>query len=101
MNGLIKSILGMGEITDEVIASDLLISAKSGVRNYAYALTETATPEVRSALHQQFLAAIDLHEKISNYMIEHGYYHPQNISEQLQVDTQNTQAALNSSNLAD
>ncbi|MXQ54418.1 spore coat protein [Shimazuella alba] len=101
MNEFFKSVLGMGDITDEVIASDLLISAKSGVRNYAFALTETATPEVRAALQLQFSAAMDLHEKVSNYMIENGYYHPQNMNEQLQLDSQNAQVALNASNLAD
>ncbi|MGX1377233.1 spore coat protein CotF [Priestia megaterium] len=34
-------------LDDLAIATDLLLSAKNGVRTYAVALTETATPEVR------------------------------------------------------
>jgi similar to spore coat protein len=95
MNQLIQNLIGMGDITDQVIASDLLISAKSGVRNYAFAITETATPEVREILHQQFNEAIELPEKISAYMMEKGFYHPHNMQEQLQVDSKAAQTALN------
>ncbi|WP_409303990.1 spore coat protein [Peribacillus sp. SCS-155] len=95
MNQIVQNLIGMGDITDQVIASDLLISAKSGIKNYAFALTEAATPEVREALHQQLNDAIDLHGNISDYMINSGYYHPRNVNEQLAVDAQTTNTALN------
>lgn len=41
MNALIESLTGMNKMSDQVIATDFLIAAKSGVRNYAIALTET------------------------------------------------------------
>jgi similar to spore coat protein len=86
VNQLIQKLMGMAGMTDQVIATDFLISAKAGVRNYAVAITETGTPELKAALRDQLNTAIATHEKITNYMISKGYYHPHNLSEQLQVD---------------
>ncbi|NRS49702.1 spore coat protein [Brevibacillus sp. HB2.2] len=94
MTSILQSLAGMGGLTDQVIAMDFLISAKSGVRNYAMALTETGTPEIKATLTKQLEEAIDLHEKISLYMIERGWYHPWNIAEQIELDQQNIQTAL-------
>ncbi|KYD15756.1 hypothetical protein B4119_2184 [Parageobacillus caldoxylosilyticus] len=43
--------------------------------------------------------AIQLHEQISQYMINKGYYHPANVQEQLRVDMQAAQQALQTSNV--
>jgi similar to spore coat protein len=94
MNQLIQNLMGMGGMTDQVIATDFLISAKAGVRNYAVAITETGTPELKAALREQLNAAIATHEKITNYMIARGFYHPHDLSEQLQVDLTITDTAL-------
>ena len=94
MNHIIQSLVGMGGMTDQVVAMDLLISAKSGVRNYAMALTETGTPEIKEIFTKQLEEAIDLHEKISMYMIERGWYHPWNVNEQIKLDQQNIQTSL-------
>lgn len=88
----------MNTLTDQVIASDLLIAAKTGVRNYAFAVTETATPEVRSVLRSQLREAIDMHEEITNYMMDRGWYHPFDANEQIKLDLQKGQTALNLSN---
>ena len=95
MNGFIQNMMGMGGMTDQVIATDFLISAKAGVRNYTVALTETATPELRMALREQLRAAIQTHEDITNYMIAKGFYHPHELSEQLQVDLTVANTATN------
>jgi similar to spore coat protein len=95
MTGIIQNMAGMGGMTDQVIATDLLVSAKTGIKNYAVALTEAATPEVRDSLKVQLNTAIETHEKITSYMVSKGYYHPANMSEQLAVDMKATQAALN------
>jgi similar to spore coat protein len=95
MNQLIQNMVGMGGITDQVIATDLLIAAKSGVHNYAVAITEAATPELRAALKEQLFAAIDTHEAVSNYMVAKGFYFPHNLGEQLTVDLTATDTALN------
>jgi similar to spore coat protein len=94
MNQLIQNLMGMGGMTDQVIATDFLISAKAGVRNYAVAITETGTPALKAALREQLNTAIATHEKITNYMIARGFYHPHDLTEQLQVDLTITDTAL-------
>lgn len=95
MNQIIQNITGMGALTDQVVATDLLVTAKSGIKNYSVAITEASTPEVRATLQQHLNEAINLHEQITNYMINKGYYHPYNIQEQIAVDQQAAQTALN------
>lgn len=77
---------GMPELADSSIALDFLMAAKNGVRNYAIALTEIATPEVRMTVRNQMEEAIQMHEKISNLMISKGWLHPYNLSEQFRLD---------------
>ena len=50
---------------DELIATDLLVTAKSVVRAYAVAVTETASPEVRKVLVKQLNQAIEDHAEIA------------------------------------
>ncbi|NHC41876.1 spore coat protein [Bacillus sp. MM2020_1] len=95
MNQIIQNMMGMGGMTDQVIATDFLISAKAGVRNYAVAITETATPELKVALRAQLNDAIATHEKITNFMVAKGYYYPDDLSEQLQADLTVSNTALN------
>lgn len=95
MNGLMESLTGMNKMTDQVIATDFLISAKSGVQNYAVAITETTSPEVRVILKKQLQDAIVTHEKISRYMEKKGYYNPYDMNEQYKVDMKTTDTALN------
>ncbi|MCM3568279.1 spore coat protein [Neobacillus mesonae] len=98
MNQLIQNLMGMGGLTDQVIATDFLISAKAAIRNYAVAITETATPELKAALRQQLNDAIATHEKITNYMIAKGYHHPHDLSEQLTLDLNTADTAINIAN---
>ncbi|WP_405152500.1 spore coat protein [Paenibacillus sp. FSL K6-0108] len=95
MNPILEHMSGIHTLTDDVIAMDLLINAKSGVRNYAMAVTECATPEIKQILMKQLEEAIVSHEKISNYMVQHGLYHPYHIPEQIQLDLKNIQTAMN------
>jgi similar to spore coat protein len=94
MNTLLEHLTGLHTMTDQVIAMDFLIAAKSGVRNYAMAVTEAVTPEIKATLTKQLEEAIDMHERISMYMMENGWYHPWNVKEQFQFDLQNIQTAL-------
>lgn len=86
---------GMNTLNDKMIATDLLMAAKEGVRNYAYALTEAATPEIRSLLKQQFNDAVNLHERVASYMMNKGYYTPYDISHQVQMDIQTSKNIMN------
>lgn len=94
MNNMIKTLMGMGAMTDKVIATDFLISTKAGIRNLAFAITETATPELRAGLREELRNAVETHERITNFMVEKGIYHPHNLTEQLQVDIQISETAL-------
>ncbi|MDQ0228952.1 spore coat protein [Metabacillus malikii] len=95
MNDMMQNMSGMSAMTEQVVATDFLISAKSGVKNLAMAITETSTPEVRETLKQYLNDAIDTHEQIFNYMVNKGYYHPKDIAEQLNVDLNAAQTAMN------
>ncbi|OAS82715.1 MULTISPECIES: spore coat protein [Metabacillus] len=81
-------------IDDQTIATDLLLSAKSGVRSLAVAITETATPEIKKVLKSELETAIDLHDKIAQYMIEKEMYHAYDIKEQVSQDLKNAEEAL-------
>ncbi|WP_025675727.1 MULTISPECIES: spore coat protein [Paenibacillus] len=94
MNILLEYLTGLNMLTDQMIAADFLNTAKSGVRNYAMAVTEAGTPEIKAMLIKQLDEAIDMHEQISTYMIERGWYHPWNVNEQLSMDLQNINTAL-------
>ena len=86
MANIIQNLAGMGNMTEQVIATDFLLASKTAIKNYAAALAETATPEVRDALRRQFDAAVGMHERITNYMMNKGYYHAYNPQEQRRVD---------------
>lgn len=94
MNAIIEALTGMNKMTDQVIATDFLVAAKSAVRNYSIALTETTSKEVREVLKKHLNDAIVTHEAITNYMMKHGYYHPYNLEEQYKVDMKTTDTAL-------
>ncbi|CAM3739627.1 spore coat protein [Marinicrinis lubricantis] len=95
MNAILEYLMGMNKLTDQVIATDLLISAKSGIRSYAVAVTEAATPEIKSVLRRHLEEAITTHEQLTDYMMKKGYYQPYHMNEQIQLDLTNMQAALN------
>lgn len=83
-----------GKARDEMIATELLVSAKATVRTYAVALTETASPEVRNVLKKQLDEAIDNHAKIANYMMKNGMYYAHDIKKQLEHDKEKIEKSL-------
>ncbi|GFP75794.1 spore coat protein [Clostridium fungisolvens] len=94
MNSVIENLTGLNKMSDQLIATDFLLSAKSAVRSYSIALTEATTPELRLTLRNHLNAAISTHEKIFNYMLNKGYYNAYDISEQFKIDMQSTDTAL-------
>lgn len=94
MNSIIEKLTGIDKMSDQVIATDFLVSAKSAVRNYSIALTETTSQEVRTILRNHLNDAIATHEIIINYMVKNGYYHPYNLEDQYKVDMKTTDTAL-------
>jgi similar to spore coat protein len=95
MNPIIENFTGMNALSDQVVAMDLLIAAKSGVRNYAMAVTESGTPEIKEMLTRHLTEALDMHEQISTYMAEKGWYHAWDTNEQISLDLNNIDTALN------
>ncbi|TYS08975.1 spore coat protein [Bacillus subtilis] len=75
-------------------SGDLLVLAKTSVRNYAIAITETATPQLRNVLVKQLNAAIKWHAQVFQYMYQRGYYPAYNLSELLKNDVRNAHKAL-------
>ncbi|TMW71209.1 spore coat protein [Alteribacter natronophilus] len=94
MSGILDKINNKELINDEVIATDLLVSSKAAVRNYAVAITETASPEVHKMLKKQLDEAIEAHHKIATYMIENEMYHAYDVSEQIDHDLKKADVAL-------
>jgi len=86
--------VGMPEKIDSVIALDLLLTVKEGIRNYAVALTETASPEVRTTIRNQMEAALDYQTEVTQLMIEKKWFHPYDVSEQLALDLVAAQNAI-------
>jgi similar to spore coat protein len=85
---------GMPNLADSSFAMNFLLNVKNGVRNYGFAITETANPELRRVLHKQMEAAIDLHTEISDLMIKKGWLHPHNIKEQFPIDVKAAETAV-------
>lgn len=82
-------------MTDEMIANELLMTAKAALKCYAAAITEAPTYEVRVMLQKQLDDAIGAHEQIMNFMINKDWYHPYNIKQQFALDLKTAKDALN------
>ncbi|SDZ10950.1 spore coat protein F [Evansella caseinilytica] len=75
-------------------AGDLLGLAKTSVRNYAIAITETATPEVRQVLKKHLNNGVDLHARVFHYMEKNGLYPAYDLEKLLTGDVQLARKAL-------
>lgn len=87
------------EIREDLLpfyAGDLLALFKTGVRNYSIAITETATPALRSVLKQHLLATIDTHAKVYSFMYSKGLYPSYQFDKLLQNDVNLAHKALRS-----
>lgn len=86
--------VGMPEQVDSAIALDLLITVKEAIRNYSIALTEAASPEVRTTIRNQMEAAIDYQTEVLELMLEKKWIHPYDVSEQQMLDLKAAQTAI-------
>jgi len=77
---------GMPKLVDAALALDLQLTAKMAVRNCAFSIAETASPEVRAVLHRHLTEALDLHGEITQLMMQKGWFHPYQLNEQFQLD---------------
>lgn len=75
-------------------AGHLLGFAKTAVRNYAIAITETATPKLRETFQKHLNNAIKLHGDVFYFMYERGYYPSYQLDKLLATDVKNAKTAL-------
>lgn len=92
--GITENLKRASKQRDELIAADMLITAKSVVRAYAVAVTETASPEVRKVLVKQMNQAIEDHAEIADYMIQNDMYLAYDIEKQLKHDKEKVEKAM-------
>lgn len=85
---------GMPKLVDTTMAMGFLLNTKNSVRSYAIALTEAASPEVRTVLSNELHTAIRMHEAISAMMINKGWFHPVNLDKQFQMDMEAAQTTV-------
>lgn len=85
---------GMPKMADASFAIDFLLSIKTGIRNYAVALTETASPDLRITLYKQMEEAMDLHSEVSELMISKGWLYPHDLGKQVELDIKSADMAL-------
>ncbi|AEI43955.1 spore coat protein [Paenibacillus mucilaginosus] len=78
----------------DVESAQLLGIMKTAVRNYAIAITETATPQLRDTFVRHLNAAIALHAKVFAFMYERGYYPAYNLDQLLAGDVKNATRAI-------
>ncbi|WP_438449049.1 spore coat protein [Gorillibacterium sp. sgz5001074] len=75
-------------------SAQLLGFAKTAVRNYSIAITETATPELRCVFVAHLMQAIEFHAKVFNFMLVRGLYPAYNLDQLLAGDVKNAAQAL-------
>ncbi|MDM5360875.1 spore coat protein [Peribacillus sp. RS7] len=75
-------------------AGELLGFAKSSIKSYALAITETATPSLRKVFKKHLNGAIDTHAKIFNYLYERNLYPAYDLNQLLQNDVDVANKAL-------
>jgi spore coat protein F len=73
-------------LDDAFYAAELLACSKILIKNYATAITETATPSLKDTFVNHLNKAIKLHTKIFNYMHQHGMYPAYHLEQLLEND---------------
>lgn len=91
----IEDFTNMIDFANSSAALEFLLTVKSGIRNMAISLTECATPEVRAVVRKLLFQALDMHEQLSELMIQKGWLHPYNPSEQFELDMTSAQRTAN------
>lgn len=89
----------MADRADAMFAMDFLLRAKNGVRNCAYAIAETATPQARAVLRKHLQESLTMHEEIARLMINKHWLHPHNVSEQYKLDIISADETIKIANL--
>lgn len=81
--------------TDHAVATDLLFETKASIKDFAVAISESTTTEVRHLLTKELRNAIQFHEKIYGFLQDRGIYDAYNVPAQLKKDIEYANRALN------
>ena len=81
--------------SDQAIATDMLFESKAAIKDFATAITESSTAEIRTFLVQELRNAIKDHENIYVFLQDRGIYDAYNVPKQLQKDIEYADRALN------
>ncbi|MCX7711563.1 MAG: spore coat protein [Clostridia bacterium] len=90
----VETAKGMPGIVDSTVALDFLLAVKTGIRNCAASITETASPDARKFLRDLLDQTVELHAELSELMMNKGWLHPYQVNEQFQIDKASAQTAL-------
>jgi len=85
---------GMPGLIDSTIALDFLLGIKTGIRTCAIAISETASPEVRTTLSSLLDQQIDLYSDVTDLMLKKGWLHPYELKDQFNLDYISSKTAL-------
>lgn len=75
-------------------AGKLLGMAKTAVRSYSIAITETATPALHQVLLKQLVAAVHWHHMVFNFMYQRSMYPAHDLNRLLAGDLRQAHKAL-------
>lgn len=89
----------MPEMADAAFSLDFLLSIKSGIHTYAIAITETTSPKLRNAFYRQMEQMLDLHEELTELMINKGWLYPYDVGKQVELDLKSVENALSIANM--
>lgn len=91
--------VGMPDMADSSFCLDFLIRAKTGVRYCAFAIAETASPDVRNMLRAQLTESLAMHDEITDLMIQKHWLHPYDVGEQFRMDLKSADTTMKIANL--
>lgn len=86
--------VNMPELTDSGIALEFLLTTKTGIRNIAIALTETASPALRKLMKTQLDVMYDLYEETCDLMIKKEWLKPYDLEGQKELDIKSAKNAI-------
>lgn len=95
----VRNAIDMPDQADSTLALEFLLSIKNGIRNYAVALTETTSEDVRQVLTRQIEEAMDLHEEVSQLMMRRDWLNPVDVKKQFAIDIKAADTAVKIANM--
>ena len=77
---------GTNQLTDKMLALDMIKDSKYCILGLAKASTEASHAELREFVDRTLTDCVQDHYQLTDMMMIKGWYHPNNLKEQLQSD---------------